>query len=141
RDSLRPGPAHPMVSIITVNESLTRASGFGFRLAGYNGASGGTEFRLARYNGCFRNRAAALGRALQRRLGVEAAQEYFQRQRRDLEVASQELQVGPGLPEPGDRQVDPAQRFLDVATQGRLQRPRQAFPAPGLPQLACQVLE
>ena len=38
-----------------------------------------------------------LGRALQGRLGVQAAQEHFQRQGRRLEVAAQQLQVGAGL--------------------------------------------
>ena len=46
------------------------------------------------------------GGALQRRLGVQAAQEDLERQRRGFEVTSEQVQVGSGLLEAGDRELD-----------------------------------
>src|SRR5712691_9116171 len=74
----------------------------------------------------------ALGRALQGRLGVEAAQEHFQRHRRPLEVLAQELQVRAVLGDPGDRQLDRTQRFGHEDAQ-------RLFRAPGLGILGPRV--
>src|SRR5258708_30726386 len=82
-----------------------------------------------------------LGGALERRRGVQAAQEDFQRRRRRLEVVPEQLQVGACLAQAGDRQVGHAQRLLDVARQGVLRPSAGRLAVPGVADALGKALE
>src|SRR2546430_1219281 len=123
------GPAeapgrHLMDTIMTAKESMRWV---GSPIPPRWRQQGASRLRIRRLWRLWRQRCVAdrvgLRGAPQGRLGVQAAQEHFERQRRGLEVAAQELEVGSGLLEAGDRQLRRAQRFPDVALQRRLQGP------------------
>src|SRR6266851_8904692 len=82
-----------------------------------------------------------LGGALQGRLAVQPAHEDLERQRRAFEVLAQQLQVGAGLLDARDREINRAQRLPDVALQRPWERTGSVFAPPGVPHRLGQLLE
>src|SRR5258706_10367794 len=124
-----------MVTILTVRESLEgpRAGTRGFDLAskGAGACTRATRGPTER----------VLGGALQGRLAVQAAHEYFERQGRHLEVRSEQLEVGTGLLGAGDRQLHGPQGLPDIALQRPGRPPGEALAAPGLADLSRELQE
>src|SRR5581483_7725887 len=85
--------------------------------------------------------AKLLRGALKRRLGVQAPQEQLERHRGVLEVLLQQVQVGAALAEPGDRQIDRAERLLAEPGHRRVRPVGGRLSVPGVPDARGELLQ